>query len=368
VIVWPGPRESYLAHAAEIDDGIRRVIESGWYVLGTEVAAFEREFAFYVGAAGAAGVASGTDGLVIALRAVGVRPGDRVITVSHTAVATVAAIELAGAVPVLADVDSADMTMGVDSLERTIAATGRPAAVVPVHLYGQPADMPAIVEIARDHGAAVVEDCSQAHGAVVGGRQVGTWGDAAAFSCYPTKNLGALGDAGVVVGDDGVIETVRLLRQYGWRERYISELAGFNSRLDPIQAAVLRAKLPSLDAENRRRAEIASCYDAELGNFLTVPKPREGSGHVYHQYVVRTRDRDLLRAALAEDGVPTAVLYPEPVHRQPAYAHRLTTDPAGLPVTDAVCSDLLCLPIHPQLSDKAVDRVCDAVRSWASRR
>src|SRR5438132_7055559 len=234
------------------------------YILGDEVARFEEEFAHYLGVQYAVGVGSGTDALHIALRACGVGPGDTVLTVSHTAVATVAAVELTGATAVLTDIDPATATMDVNSLAEAIQKqhSGRLKAIIPVHLYGHPADMPAIMTIAERHGLKVIEDCAQSHGAALEGRKTGTWGHVAAFSFYPTKNLGALGDGGAAVTNDRTVaEQLRLLREYGWRERYVSDFAGLNTRLDELQAAVLRVKLRYLDKENARRRELARIYE-----------------------------------------------------------------------------------------------------------
>jgi dTDP-4-amino-4,6-dideoxygalactose transaminase len=241
------PGAGYAAHRTEIDEAIRKVLEGGRYILGEEVEAFEREFAAFVSAGHAIGAGSGTEALHLALRACGVERGDTVATVSHTAVATVAAIELAGAKPLLVDVDASTFTMDPDhlqqALERLSSRGQRAKALIPVHLYGLPCDMPRIMEIARIHGARVVEDCAQSHGAAIGARMTGTWGDAAAFSFYPTKNLGAFGDGGAVVtSDPQVASRAQLLRQYGWRRRYVSEVAGWNSRLDEMQASILRVE------------------------------------------------------------------------------------------------------------------------------
>jgi dTDP-4-amino-4,6-dideoxygalactose transaminase len=361
------PGDEYRALRAEIDSAVSRVFLSGWYVLGREVDAFEAEFAAYLGVVGAVGVASGTDAVELALRALEIGPGDGVFTVSHTAVATVAAIERAGAVPILLDVDPATYTLDPGRLEAALAAGRpgvRPRAVVPVHLYGHPADMPAILAIARRRGLLVVEDCAQAHGAAIGGRQVGTFGDAAAFSFYPTKNLGALGDGGLVAATDvSVLARLRQLRQYGWRERYISASVGTNSRLDELQAAILRVKLTHLDERNERRRAIARRYDAGLaGAVLATPTVGTGDRHAYHQYVVRSAHRDHLANALARDGIGTAIHYPVPVHRQPAYSNRLPV-PHDLAVTDRLVTEILSLPMYPDLADAAVDKVIAGIRA-----
>jgi dTDP-4-amino-4,6-dideoxygalactose transaminase len=353
-------KASYLAHRPAIDEAVRRVLESGWYILGQEVAAFEAEFAAYIGAAHAIGVANGTDALALALRAVGVKPGELVATVSHTAVATVAAVEIVGAKPLLVDIEPDTCTMDPTSLERALRqAPGRVAAILPVHLYGQAADVAAIADLAERHGASLVEDCAQAHGARLDGRRLGTFGAASCFSLYPTKNLGALGDGGIVATSDAAVaQSLRELREYGWRERYVSHVAGINSRLDELQAAILRAKLPALEAENACRGAIAAQYDSGLaGSGLTLPARRPGASHVFHQYVVRSRERDALRERLQRAGIGTNIHYPVPVHLQPAYRGRVQLAPGGLPASEAAAREVLSLPMFPQLSDEAVQQV-----------
>lgn len=363
------PGRDYRRNRTEIDAAVRRVLESGWYILGPEVGAFEAEFASYLGLREAIGVASGTDAVELALRGLGIGPGDAVYTVAHTAVATVAAIERSGATPILVDVDDATGTMDPGSLAGAVAAGlpaggARPAAVVPVHLYGQPAPMDEILSIARTAGLRVVEDCAQAHGARLDGRMAGTIGDVAAFSFYPTKNLAALGDGGCVATDDVAAATrIRELRQYGWRDRYVSAVPGLNSRLDEVQASVLRARLPKLDTNNARRREIAARYDAGLqGAGVTLPVARNGVSHVYHQYVIRTPGRDRLIAWLRDRGIGTAIHYPVPVHRQPGYAGRLPR--VELPVTERLAGEIVSLPIFSSLTDDEAERVIAAVLEW----
>jgi dTDP-4-amino-4,6-dideoxygalactose transaminase len=358
------PGAFFLKHRDEVMSAMARVLDSGWYILGSEVRAFEQEFARQFEYAGATGVGNGTDAIALALGALGVGRGDRVATVSHTAVATVAAIEMVGAAPVLVDIDPRNYTMDPESLVRTLETRGPVKAVVVVHLYGNPADVSAIVGIAGRFNARVIEDCAQAHGARLGARYVGSFADAATFSFYPTKNLGALGDGGMVVaGDPECLGRARMLREYGWRRRYVSELAGINSRLDELQAAMLRVRLPYLEAENRRRAQIAAAYDRGLADIgLDLPDKRSAATHVYHQYVVRHPDRDRFQARLKHSGVGTGIHYPVPVHRQPAYAGRCELDPRGLSATDAAASQILSLPIYPELCDEAVARIVDTVR------
>jgi dTDP-4-amino-4,6-dideoxygalactose transaminase len=336
----------------------------------------------------AVGVGSGTDALHLALRACGVGPGDRVFTVSHTAVATVAAIELAGATPVLVDIDPATFTMDPHRLEEAVRTedegrkTGdagsaaptvkrqtsvfrRRSAIIPVHLYGHPADMSAILEIARRYDLWVIEDCAQAHGATIDGRKTGTFGDIAAFSFYPTKNLGALGDGGAVVtSDPALAEQTRLLREYGWRERYVSALPGLNSRLDELQAAILRVKLRYLDAENARRRVLAAEYDRLLADSsVRTLATRPDVSHVFHQYVIRSARRDALQAYLRSQGIGTLIHYPAPVHAQPAYAERLSIG-EGLPHTEAAAREILSLPMFPELSDEQAAEVAKAINAF----
>ena len=357
------PHASYLACRSEIDAAIHHVLEKGRYILGEEVQAFENEFASYVGAHHAIGVACGTDALYLALRACGIEPEDEVITVSHTAVATVVAIERCGAKPVLVDVDPATYTLAPRTLAG--ALTSRTKAILPVHLYGLPADMAAILPFARKHHLWVIEDCAQAHGAACrltpdgSWQKVGTLGDAAAFSFYPTKNLGAIGDGGCVTTNNCTIaEQVRLLREYGWRERFVSSIHGTNSRLDEIQAAILRVKLRALDKGNERRRKIAAFYTIHLlSSLITTPLQPAERTHVFHQYVIRLKERDRVRAALEEAGIGTAVHYPAPIHGQPAY-HALG-ERADLKTTEAIRPEILSLPMYPELGLENAERVVD---------
>jgi len=343
---------------------LERVLDSGWYILGAEVDGFEREFGRHFGLSHAVGVANGTDAIALALRALGIGPGARVATVSHTAVATVAAVEMAGATPVFVDIDPVSYTLDAQALARLIATSGPIDAVLVVHLYGHPADLPAILPVAERRGIPVIEDCAQAHGARIGARFVGSLGAAAAFSFYPTKNLGALGDGGLVATrDEALAVHVRRLREYGWQDR-ISRAAGVNSRLDEMQAAILRVGLSHLAAGNRRRADIAAAYDRGLqGSGLVLPTQRPGTTHVYHQYVVRHPDRDGLRARLHERGIGTHIHYPLPVHLQPAYRDRSTIGPGGLGNSEAAAREVLSLPMHPELDDEAIARVIQAVNA-----
>jgi dTDP-4-amino-4,6-dideoxygalactose transaminase len=364
VIPWASPVSQYRAHKGAIEAAITRVLDSGAYVLGSEVENFERAFADYCGVAHAIGVGSGTDALILALRGLGIGQGDEVVTVSHTALATVAAILATGATPVLVDVDAASCTIDPARIEEAVSP--RTKAVVAVHLYGRVADLDAIEAIARRRSLRLLEDCAQAAGARYRDRRVGSIGDVACFSFYPTKNLGAIGDGGMVTtGDAGVAARVRRLRQYGWNEARETEDVGVNSRLDPLQAAILGAKLPHLDADNARRAAIAQRYARRLADLpLTLPAEANSAGHVYHLYVLGCDDRDALATQLAKQGVGSAVHYPVPAHRHKGYAQRVRIPKTGLPVTDRLVGRILSLPIYPELTDAEVERVIAAVRDF----
>jgi dTDP-4-amino-4,6-dideoxygalactose transaminase len=345
---------------ADLEAAIARVLVSGRFVLGEEVESFETRFASYCGTSHAIGVASGTDAITIALQAVGVGHGDEVITAANTCIPTIVGIEAAGAVPVLVDVEEDTFTL--DPARLTEAISPRTKAIVPVHLYGQCADLDAIVEIAATAQLKIVEDCAQAHGATYRGQRAGAIGDAAAFSFYPTKNLGALGDGGAVAtSDPGVAERALLLRNYGEQERFHHVLRGCNSRLDELQAAVLAAKLPRLEGWNERRRELARRYDEALADVVSVPAEAPDRRHVYHLYVVLVRERDAFRSRLAECGVGTVVHYPIPVHLQPAYAS--LARPGSLPVAEELAATIVSLPLYPELTDEEVDVVIEMVRS-----
>lgn len=343
-----------------------RVLRSGRYILGNEVQAFEREWAAYLRVPHCIGVGNGTDALALALQAVGVQAGHEVITVSHTAVATVAAIEQIGAVPVFVDIDPRARCMNPAHLPGLISENTK--AIVPVHIYGQPAPMGRILAVAKEHGLKVVEDCAQAHGATVGGQHVGTFGEAAAFSFYPTKNLGALGDAGAVVTNDPTLaDSLRMLREYGWRERYVSLMPGRNSRLDELQAAILRVKLPCLDSNNVRRRLIATAYTQALRNTtLVAPAQIEGTEHAMHLYVVEATDRPAFERFLNGAGITTGRHYPLAVHQQPAYSGRIRGSQA-LPITEALYQRLVTLPCYPELREEDVAHISETLIRWSSQ-
>ena len=351
-------RPQYQALKAELDGAIARVLERGWFIQGEEHATFEEEFAAFCGARHGVGVASGTDGIRIGLQALGVGSGDEVVTVANAGVPPIAAILETGARPVFVDVDPATRTLDPDLLEAALSPRTR--AILAIHLYGHPADVDRILEVARPRGVRLLEDCAQAHGAEYRGKRVGSLGDAAAFSFYPTKNLGAYGDGGLITtGDDDVADRARLLRQYGWRGQYLSETHGINSRLDELQAAILRVKLRYLEAANDHRRLRAARYTERLRGVVT-PVGLAWSRDVYHLYVVDVADRDRLRAALAERGIGTGIHYPLPAHLQEPYAE-LGAGLGSLPVTERLADRVLSLPMFPELPLEHVDQVAEAV-------
>jgi len=366
------PRASYIAQQPAIDRAISGVLEGGSYILGREVGSFERAFADFVGVSHAVGCASGTDAIELALRACNIGAGDLVFTVSHTAVATVAAVERVGAMAVLVDVEPGTYTMSPHELSRALQKpyAGRPAAVLPVHLYGQPAELSTLCDLARANGLYLIEDCAQSHGAVYRGRPAGSFGDIGCFSFYPTKNLGALGDGGMAVTKDPALAAaLREIREYGWRERYVSAYVGINSRLDSIQAAILGVKLGSLVADNARRRTIAHRYDLGLSKLpLMLPKRRAEATHVFHQYVIGLTERDRLRNWLHAAGIGTGIHYPVPVHLQPAYRGRLAAGPSGLGVTERAARQILSLPMYPQLSEEMIDCIITQIHGFFSQR
>ena len=357
-------RAQYARIRSEVDEAVAAVLESAQFIHGEECAAFEKEFAAYCGAAHACGVANGTDALTLALRAYGIGPGDEVVTVANTFIATGEAILLNGARPVFVDVDDLTFTMDPALLEAAI--TPRTKLVLPVHLYGHPADMTSIGEIARRHALPVLEDAAQAHGAEVGGRRTGTLGHAACFSFYPRKNLGAYGDAGMVVSADGdFIERVRKIANHGGRKRYENVVLGTNSRLDTLQAAVLRVKLRHLDLWNLERRERVAAYHDALSDVPQVRRPseRDGVRSAWNLYTIRTAERDALRAELEHLGTATAVHYPKPIHLQPALG-ALGGREGDLPISERLSREVLSLPLYPELPKDAVTRIAGQVRAF----
>jgi dTDP-4-amino-4,6-dideoxygalactose transaminase len=345
-------------------EAIKRVVRSGWYIRGEETAAFEHEFATFTGAKHAVGVGSGLDAIALALQALGIGPGDEVIVPSNTYIATWIAVTQIGAVPV--GVEPIGGQWNLDPTRVEYAITPRTRALVPVHIYGQPADLAELLAMAKKHGLVVVEDAAQAHGARYADRRIGAHGDAVAWSFYPSKNLGALGDGGAVTTDDaGVAGRVRSLGNYGSSQKYVNELLGRNSRLDEIQSALLRIKLPHVDSWNARRQAIADRYARELADIpgLRLPSVWPGREHVWHVYVIDHDSRDELQRHLATKGVETLVHYPIPPHLSGAFAFLGLTD-GTFPIAEQAARTHLSLPIGPHLSAEAVTRVIDALRSF----
>jgi dTDP-4-amino-4,6-dideoxygalactose transaminase len=352
----------YLELKSEIDAAVARVLDSGWYIGGPEVEAFEAEYAQYCGAAHAVGVANGLDALHLALRAMDVGPGDEVIVPSNTYIATWLAVSQCGATPVPVEPD--ERTYNIDPSRIEAAITPRTKVILPVHLYGQPADLDPILAIARKHRLRVLEDGAQAHGARYKGRRIGAHGDAVAWSFYPGKNLGAMGDAGAVTTDDPMIaDRIQVLRNYGSRVKYVNEVQGYNSRLDPIQAAVLRVKLERLDGWNARRKDIADHYEAGLkGCGLILPQVPEWAEPAWHLYVVRHPRRDAIQQGLANAGISTLIHYPIPPHQQDAYAS-CGWNMTSFPLAKQIADEILSLPMGPHLHQDEAGSVASAIKN-----
>jgi dTDP-4-amino-4,6-dideoxygalactose transaminase len=361
MIYCGNPKEGYLSHKQEIDTAISNVLKNGMYILGSEVRSFEEEFASFIGTKYAVGVASGTDALHISLRALNLEDGDEVITVSHTAVATISAIIQAGAKPVFVDIDPEYFTIDPAKIEKAI--TKRTKAIIAVHIYGQTADLDPIIEIAKRNNLYLIEDCAQAHGASYKNRKAGSIGDVGCFSFYPTKNLGAIGDGGLITTNNSdIYNRLKLLREYGWKERYISFINGYNSRLDEIQAAVLRVKLKYLEKNNIRRRTIAKEYDEKLKDLnLILPKVRKNSEHVYHLYVLRTKKRDELKEYLFKENIMALIHYPVPVHMQTAYKNLPSY---SLEVTENMANEILSLPMYPELLRNEINYIVDIIHKF----
>lgn len=351
---------------AELNEAIRRVMERADFALGKDVACFEEEFAAFCGAKYAVGVDSGLSALELSLRAFGIGPGDEVIVPAHSFIATAAAVTFAGARPVLVDVTPA--TYNIDTAQIEAAITPRTRAIIPVHLYGLPADMDEVTRLAGKYGLVVIEDACQAHGARYRGRRAGSLGHAAAFSFYPTKNLGACGDAGMLVTDDATVaERVRGMRNCGQRKKYIHELPPFNHRMDTLQAAILRVKLRHLEEWIRARRRNAAHYAELLAvNGVVTPVEMPGTTHVYHLYVIQTPQRDALQAHLQEQGIGTAIHYPVPIHLQPFYAGN-GYGPGSFPVTERLSGQVLSLPLFPEMTAQQVVGVADAINAFCTR-
>lgn len=364
------PVEDFRRREAAILEATAGVMRGGHYILGGEVARFEAEWADWCGVGHAVGVANGTDAIELLLRGLGIGLGDAVAVPSHTAVASISAIRRVGADPVYVDLDPASFTLRADSLEAALRgpAGGRLKAVLAVHIYGHPADMEGLAAVCQRENLVLLEDGAQSHGATLQGRRVGSLARGAAFSFYPTKNLGAIGDGGAITTDDAALaERIREIRQYGWRERYLSAVEGVNSRLDELQAAILRLKLEDLAESVARRQDLAEQYREGLAGHAAVelPSVRAGTTHAYHLYVIRARRRDALMAYLLERGIPVARHYPAAVHQQSGYAGFAAQSPP-LHETERAVEEILSLPLHPWLSPEAVDLAIAALRAWSA--
>ena len=348
---------------AEIQEELDKVMGSASFVLGPSVREFEEAFADYCGAKHCVGVASGADALILALKALGIGPGDEVITVANTFIATTNAIALVGATPVLVDIDPGTYTINVDLIEAAI--TDKTKCIMPVHLYGQPVDMEPIRALAKKHGLKILEDAAQAHGATYRGQRTGTLGDAAGFSFYPGKNLGAYGEGGAVVtNDDQIAEAVRVYRDVGQSEKYIHPVIGHNSRLHSMQAAVLKVKLKYLDEWNAKRSHFAKRYQELLADTsLVLPKVAPDAESVWHLFVVQHEQRDALMQALKEQDIYCGIHYPRPIHKQAPYAH-VRTVPDNAPITSDIADKLLSLPMHPELTEEQVQKVATAIHDF----
>lgn len=357
-------KREYAEIEEEITQAIQRVLKSGWFILGEAVEKFEEEFSKYIGAKYGIGVNSGSDALFLALKALGIGNGDEVITVSHTFISTVDAIVRNGAIPVFVDIDPYTYCIDVTKIEERI--TNRTKAILPVHLYGHPAEMKLIMEIAKKYNLFVIEDACQAHGAEYKGKKVGSIGDIGCFSFYPVKNLGAYGDGGMILTNNEMLaEKLKMFRNYGQSQKYYHDFVGINSRLDEIQAVVLRVKLKHLDEWNERRRKIAKLYDECLEDSEVVtPVEKEYAKHVYHLYVIRYKNRDMLQQQLLKNGIQTQIHYPIPIHKQKAY---LDLDDAQLPITEKICEEILSLPIYLELKNEETKYIADAVKGRAGK-
>lgn len=346
----------------EVNDAISSVLNGGKYVLAENVESFEREFAQYLGVKYAVGVASGTEAIQLALMSLGVGRGDEVITVPNTAVPTVSAVSLSGATPVLCDIDNITLMIDVKKIQDRISKNIR--AILPVHLYGMPVDMNGLSVIAENMGIPVIEDACQAHGASINGKKVGGFGTLGCFSFYPTKNLGCYGDGGAVVTDDeDLCIKLKLLRNYGQRDRYVHEIKGLNSRLDELQAAILRVKLKKLDGWNLQRIKLARYYDEMILNKDVIKLPRvDGFTNVYHLYVIRHPRRDELMQYLAQNGVQTLIHYPIPIHLQRSYAE--LGSKGDFPVSEKACNEVLSLPLYPELKEAELEYISDMINKF----
>lgn len=359
MILCANPKEQYLSHKQEISEAINKVLESGWYILGEEVKNFEKEFANFVGTKYSIGVASGTDAIFLSLKALGIGIGDEVITVSHTATATVSAIEATGAKAILLDIDEDFFTMDISKVENFI--TEKTKAIVPVHIYGQSCDMDKLFKIAKDNNLYLVEDCAQANGAKYKAKDAGSIGDLGCFSFFPTKNLGALGDGGAITTNSKEIyEKLLMLRQYGWDKNRESKFQGYNSRLDEIQAAILRVKLKYLRQDIEKRNEIASFYYKHLKDTNCIlPKVKHDCYHAYHLFVIKVDNRDALIKFLKEKNIISMIHYEKAVHMQQAYKMK-----GDFPITNKIVHQILSLPMYPELNENNVAEISEYIKNF----
>jgi len=369
IIQSADPKASYLAHKEALDKIVTDILESGSYIMGPKVKLFEENFAKYNDTKYCTGVANGTDAIQLALRACAINPGDFIMTVSHTAVATVSAIVWMGAVPVLVDINDT-YTIDPQKAEETLRkdTSKKIKAMISVHLYGNPADMEILNNLAERYNIIHIEDCAQAHGALIKEKKTGSMGICGTFSFYPTKNLGAFGDGGAIItNDQDISNRLKLLQQYGWKKRYISEEIGYNSRLDELQAAILDYKLTWLDVWNDRRRKIAEMYKEALSQLpIELPVETEGNKHVYHQFVIRLNERNALQKYLKAKKITTSILYPLPVHLQPGYSKLYIRGEGGMFFTEKIAKEILCLPVYPELADADVIRVIEDINSFFS--
>ena len=354
---------SYQLIKDEIEKVVLEVLASGHYILGSNVSLFEEELSKYLGVKHAVSCANGTDALLLSLMALGIKSGDEIITVSHSFFATSEAIALVGAKPVFVDIKESDFNIDLDKIEKL--TTKNTKAIIPVHLYGQPCDILKIVEVAKKHNLFVIEDCAQAVGAKLNGKNVGTFGDVGTISFFPTKNLGACGDAGAIVtNNEELAKKIKQLRFHGSSKRYVHEYIGLNSRLDELQAAILRVKLKHLDEWNLKRQKAAEYYNKLFKEMkeIIIPQIKPNAHHIFHQYTIRLEKRDLVCEKLKESGIETLIYYPTPIHLQKAFDY-LNCQNGSLPVTEKICNEILSLPIYPEITPEVQEYIAEKIKS-----
>jgi dTDP-4-amino-4,6-dideoxygalactose transaminase len=364
MITCANPHAQFSAHSKEITEAVLAVMNGGHYVLGPQVAEFEKSFAQYCGSEYAVGLNSGTDALILSLKALDVGPGDEVITVSHTALATISAIVATGATPVVIDIHPEYYTINEQIIIEAI--TPKTKAIIPVHIYGQVVEIDSILKTASEHFLPVIEDCAQSTGATYKGKKVGALGTLGCFSFYPTKNLGAIGDGGMVVTNDKkLFERIQRLRQYGWDQNRETYEPGLNSRLDEIQASILNVKLKKLDADNKRRREIADLYSNNLQNLpITLPRVRLNTEHAFHLYVIQAENRDALKEHLSQENIHTGIHYLTPGHQHLGYKQRCKFEDSKMAVTDSLCKNILSLPMYPELTNDHIVQIIHSIKKF----